>query len=157
MQPDDSKHLRILSSRANSWFQFTKYTHVGHSFGTILTLAFLAKYPTLSDGAIATGQILSTYGGAATQAGFGWQYAHQNNPTLYADYGSGYIVPGSESNIQQGFFSVVDGLMDPKALAYANQIKNPATVGDFHSILLSVGLPAPDYTAPLQVRHPTPL
>jgi len=45
--------------------------------------------------------------------------------------------------------------MDPKALSYANSIKNPATVGEFHSILLSVGLPAPNYTAPLQVKHST--
>lgn len=69
----------------------------------ILTLDLLAKYPALSDGAIATGQILSPHGGSATQSSFGRQYAHQHDPDLFTDYRRGYIVPGTGSNIHQGF------------------------------------------------------
>jgi pimeloyl-ACP methyl ester carboxylesterase len=59
---------------------WTKIIHVGHSFGSALTLSLTAKYPSLSDGIILTGFTLTSAYLPLFVAGASFQAAHSNQP-----------------------------------------------------------------------------
>ncbi|KAK5720526.1 hypothetical protein LTR17_014927 [Elasticomyces elasticus] len=135
---------------------FETVVHVGHSYGSFLTSALLVAYPELSSGAILTGYTItnSSAPGTSTVA-MGFQYAAANNPGLFGDRGSGYIVPASISQVQTGFYhrkneSDPAGFTDD-LLAYGEHIKQPLTVAEWVTIhgLLNLA-PAPAYKGPLQ-------
>ena len=65
-----------------------KIVHVGHSFGSFFTSAFIAAYPDLSDAAIITGFILNEHLGAAGTAAFQAEYAAAHG----YDLPSGYMI-----------------------------------------------------------------
>lgn len=130
---------------------FAKVVHIGHSFGSILTAGLLTKYGALSDGAIETGWLVSPHIADYKQASYGWQYAAENDPVKFGNRGSGYIVVGTKSSLQQGFFHA--GNFDPKLLTYANQIKQTTTVGEALTAGSIIGLPATSFTGPLQVSQ----
>jgi pimeloyl-ACP methyl ester carboxylesterase len=134
---------------------FDKVVHVGHSFGSAITLALLATYGNLSSAAISTGFIIAEHPNQDSSTTFGFEYAATNNPCLWGSYGSGYIVPATVSNLQTTFFhrdnaSDLTGFSD-RMLAYADSIKQPLTVAEWVSIrgLLNIGK-APDFTGSLQ-------
>lgn len=129
--------------------KFSKFVHVGHSFGSTITNALQAKYPELTDGAIQTGWLVNAHLGAFGQAAFGFEYARENSPKKFGDRGSGYIVPGTKSSFQQLFLA--KSSLDPKMLDYGNSIKQPATVGEGTPSGVIIGLPATKFTGPLQV------
>jgi pimeloyl-ACP methyl ester carboxylesterase len=133
---------------------FQKIVHVGHSYGSITTATMLGVHDglDLSDGALLTGFVFSNVTMSYGQWGWGWQFATENDPVKYRDYGSGYLVVGTESSLQQAFFSN-QGFLDPKALAYANQIKAPTAVGEFLSAGSLAGTPAPSFKGPILVSH----
>jgi hypothetical protein len=110
-----------------------------------------AEYPELSDGAIQTGWVVTEHFGTFGQAAFGYQYAAENDPRRFSDRGSGYIVVGTKPSFQQLFFS--QALLDPNMLDYGNSIRQPGTVGESTPAAAIVGIPAPRYKGPVQVRH----
>ncbi|KAJ9609753.1 hypothetical protein H2200_006081 [Cladophialophora chaetospira] len=127
---------------------FSKIVHIGHSFGSILTGGLLARYPELSDGAIETGWLVNAHTGDYNQDSFGWQFAAENDPVRFGKRGSGYMVVGTKSSLQQGFFHA--GSFDPKLLTYANSIKDTTTVGEVLSAASIIGLPGANFTGPVQ-------
>ena len=134
---------------------FTNVVHVGHSFGSAITLALLAEYGHLSSAAISTGFIIAEHPNQDSSTAFGFEYAATNDPGLWSDYGSGYIVPATVSDLQTTFFHR-ENATDPagfsdKMLAYGESIKQPLTVAKWTSIrgLLNIGY-APEFTGPLQ-------
>src|SRR5207237_1374275 len=52
-----------------------KVVHIGHSFGSFLTSAFIANYGPLSDGAIITGYLLTENLASAGSTSFSAEYA----------------------------------------------------------------------------------
>lgn len=126
--------------------QFTKFVHIGHSFGSAVTHAFQAKYPELTDGSIQTGWLVNTHFGSYGQSAFGYEYAREWDPVKFGDRGSGYIVTATRNAFQQLFFA--KDLMDPKMLDYGNSIKQPGTVGEGGPTATIIGIPAANFTGP---------
>ncbi|RDW65739.1 alpha/beta hydrolase [Aspergillus mulundensis] len=126
---------------------FTKTVLVGHSFGSGLTISMLAHYPHLVDGAVATGLIPNTQVGAAGQRAFGLEYAAASNPSRFHDRGSGYLVQGTVSALQQVFFK--KGFFEPRVLEYADSIKETGTAGEFVSFGSALERPAGGYRGPI--------
>ncbi|KAL4908487.1 hypothetical protein BDW74DRAFT_175171 [Aspergillus multicolor] len=126
---------------------FNKTVLVGHSYGSGLTISVLAKYPHLADGAVSTGLIPNTQVGAAGQRAFGLEYAATSNPSRFGDRGSGYVVQGTISALQQVFFK--KGYFDPEVLQYADSIKETGTAGEFVSFGSALEKPALEYTGPI--------
>lgn len=71
---------------------FKKFIHVGHSQGSYITLNFLAGYGEMSDGAVITGVLPTTKRGPPPFTSLDVLYAAEANPTLFKDFGLGYIV-----------------------------------------------------------------
>ncbi|KAK4953651.1 hypothetical protein LTR10_008254 [Elasticomyces elasticus] len=134
---------------------FDKIVHVAHSLGSQITAAFLTKYGNQSSGAILTGFTFPTKTGPFKASAFGLEFAATNNPELFGDLPSGYVVPATVNNLQNCFFHRYNA-SDPtgfteEALAYAESIKQPLSVGEAVATrgLLKIGY-SPDFTGPLQ-------
>ncbi|KAK3643961.1 hypothetical protein LTR56_009813 [Elasticomyces elasticus] len=70
---------------------FKHIVHIGHSYGSFITSAFIGSYGELSSAAIVTGYIPNSKMGLFSLARFGLDYAPTNNPELYGDRTSGYV------------------------------------------------------------------
>ncbi|KAL3481696.1 hypothetical protein BJX99DRAFT_243412 [Aspergillus californicus] len=125
---------------------FDKIVLVGHSLGSGITLAVLAEYGDIADVAIATGLILEGKFGQVGQSSFGLEYAAANDKKFH-DRGSGYLVQGTRSSLQQIFFK--KGFFEPEMLEYAETIKETGTVGEFVSLGGLLGGSAEGYTGAL--------
>ncbi|KAI0159852.1 alpha/beta-hydrolase [Xylariaceae sp. FL1272] len=106
--------------------KYEKVVHVGHSFGSILTYATTAAFPSLSDGIVLTGWSLTVpygkdfiYAGGATAA---------NSFHAWKHYPDGYLVPGTERGTQSVFFA--PGTFDPRVLKAAHEAREPSTIGE---------------------------
>ncbi|KAI4179147.1 MAG: hypothetical protein L6R41_008009, partial [Letrouitia leprolyta] len=102
------KHAVSATSEStlnDSKLSFNKIIHVGHSFGSFLTSAFLATYGNQSDAAVITGYIPNSHAPEMQKSTFGLEYAPQNNKTLFSDRSSGYLVGGTLGGLQTVFFS----------------------------------------------------
>ena len=64
---------------------FTKFVHIGHSYGSILTSGLLAKYPDLTDGCILTGYIITPHTFQYIQGARGYQFAREYDPQRFGD------------------------------------------------------------------------
>ena len=129
-----------------------KIVHVGHSFGSFMTSAFIATYPLLSDGAIITGYVLNKHFGDVGYTSWGLEYAATAEPPY--DRPSGYAVP-SKQGIQAVFYGGQPGVAFTKELLdYGNAIKQPAPVGELTSSYQFVGVPGPDFKGPIQFMMP---
>jgi pimeloyl-ACP methyl ester carboxylesterase len=125
-----------------------KIVHVGHSFGSILTSALIAKYSSLTDGAIITGFLLNQYLGKAGFTTFVVDYAATSSPPFNRP--SGYVV-SQKRGVQNIFFGGnPKTAFTPEMLDYGNAIKQPITVGEIASSFQIIGLPAPSFKAPVQ-------
>ena len=136
---------------------FSKFILVGHSYGSVVLTTLVATYGKLVDAAVITGFLLSTKIGGLKTAGNEFEFARQNDPALYKEFGSGYIVAGTPSGVQTGFFSSKRnetagvGGFEPELLAYANEIKQPLAVGEMYSILGGNFGPATEFKGPIQL------
>ena len=136
---------------------FQKVVHIGHSYGSFVTVGLITAYGNLSDGAIATGGLPVPGVHSSGQTWAGAEYAPQNSAQLFGDAPSGYIVVGNPAAMQTGFFSTLRdntagiGGFEPHVLDYAFSIRATASVGEFTSMQNSsiIG-PALDFTGPLQ-------
>ncbi|KAH6887759.1 hypothetical protein B0T10DRAFT_574928 [Thelonectria olida] len=129
----------------------SKIVHVGHSFGSFTTAELLKSYGKISDGAILTGYVIVTNPNVPrTQAStFGYEFARENDPERFADRGSGYIVQGTESSVQQIFLGKGDWF-EPELLKYSEKVKQTSTVGEMLSATLVGGGAAQSFTGPIQ-------
>ncbi|KAK5167524.1 uncharacterized protein LTR77_007223 [Saxophila tyrrhenica] len=121
--------------------------HVGHSFGSFLTSAFIATYPELSDAAVITGYAATPY---LAMAGYS-PWAAQFPPTADKpfDRTPGYIV-NQKSGIQNIFFAGdPDTAFTKELLDYGDAIKQPVPIGELASGYKLVGLPGLNYTGPI--------
>ncbi|QDS68873.1 hypothetical protein FKW77_007549 [Venturia effusa] len=127
----------------------SKFIHVGHSFGSVITSAFVASYGELSDGAIITGFLISLFLGSTGTTSFSVEYAAKNYNTS-----SGYVVC-KKNGIQNIFFGG-----NPKTaftselLDYGDKIKQPVPVGGFASAFWLIGRYGPSFKAPMQYVLP---
>ncbi|KAK3112949.1 hypothetical protein LTR53_010234 [Teratosphaeriaceae sp. CCFEE 6253] len=129
-----------------------KIVHVGHSFGSFLTLAFIAKYGSLRDGAIITGYILTQWLASAGSTSWAVEYPSSSCPPF--DRPSGYVVC-SKVGIQNIFFGGDPATAyTPALLDYGNAIKQPAPIGEFASAFSLLGSYGPSFTAPVQYLLP---
>jgi pimeloyl-ACP methyl ester carboxylesterase len=127
-----------------------KIVHVGHSFGSVVTTAFLATYPEETDGGIITGFALNKYFGST---GFSSWYA-QYAATAGWDRGSGYVV-NQKPGIQVVFFGGDPATAFTKELLdYGDSIKQPVPVGELASGAQIIGRPGTGLKAPIQFVLP---
>ncbi|KAL4804684.1 Alpha/Beta hydrolase protein [Aspergillus unguis] len=126
---------------------FDKIVLVGHSLGSALTIGTMASYGDIADGAVATGAILQGRFGRTGMSAFGLEHAASHDSVIFGDRGSGYLVQGTESAVQQVFFK--KGHFNPELLAYADSIKETGTVGEFISLGALLTKPVPEYMGPI--------
>jgi pimeloyl-ACP methyl ester carboxylesterase len=128
----------------------SKVVHVSHSFGSILTSAFIALYSNLTDGAIITGFVVNPHlGQIGSIAADGLYAATAPSPGPY-NRSSGYLV-SSKTGIQNVFFGGnVSTAFTPEMLDFADSIKQPAPIGEGLSNFQVIGIPGPELTAPIQ-------
>ncbi|KAK2760696.1 hypothetical protein FQN54_001931 [Arachnomyces sp. PD_36] len=123
-----------------------KIVHVGHSFGSFLTSAFIAKYGPLTDGAVITGFVQNEYLGKYGMTSFHAEFAGSepyNRP-------SGYVVC-QKSGIQTIFFAGdTETAFTKEMFDYGDAIKQPVPLGEFASAYHILGLKGPGFTAPVQ-------
>lgn len=142
----------MASSQLDSIPDFTKFVHVGHSFGSILTSALVAKYPDLTDGISLTGYIIPLHANHPTGS-WGWVLAREADPVKWADRGSGYLSLATLTQFQEAFISSSGGVSDAGASAYGYDISQPSPIADFRTGFAIQGLKALDYKAPIQVSR----
>lgn len=129
-----------------------KVVHLGHSFGSFLTSAFIANYGPLSDGAIITGYLLTEHLASAGATSFSAEYAATSSPPF--DRPSGYVVC-QKSGIQNIFFGGnPKTAFTPELLDYGNDIKQPVPIGEFASAFWLIGNYGPSFKAPVQYLLP---
>jgi pimeloyl-ACP methyl ester carboxylesterase len=124
-----------------------KVIHIGHSFGSFITSAFIARYGSLSDGAIITGYLLSDNLASAGSTTFSLEYASALNL-------SGYV-EGSAAGVQSVFFGGnVSTAFTPELLAYGNSIKQPLPIGEIASAFWLLANPPSNSTSPVLYQLP---
>jgi hypothetical protein len=123
--------------------------HVGHSFSSLLTSAFIANYGELSDGAIITGYLYKHLGSAGSTS-FAVKYA--GGHPYYRP--SGYVL-AQKAGIQNIFFGGnPDTAFTPELLNYGDSIKQPVPIGEFASAFWLLGNYGPSFKAPVQYLLP---
>ncbi|KAJ5100302.1 hypothetical protein N7456_006354 [Penicillium angulare] len=113
----------------------SKVIHVGHSFGSAQTYALSAKYPDLSDALVLTGFSLNASYNSLFLAGANFQQARLNRAVVdrkTSNYSLGYLTNANSGNNEYLFFYPEH--FDPKILAFAEQTKQPVTVGELLTI-----------------------
>lgn len=142
-------------ANAPSHVTFKKIIHVGHSFGSVLTTAFLATYGNLSDAAVITGYIINEHVAELRKTAFAFEYAAQSDPRLFSDRPSGYMTHGSKGGLQNIFFSTRGnaatgtGGFEPEVMNYAYSIRQTITTSELMVPRINVGR-AEDFAGPVQ-------
>ncbi|KAH0846259.1 hypothetical protein FOPE_11977 [Fonsecaea pedrosoi] len=136
------------TAQFNSLTAPNKIVHVGHSFGSFLTSALVAKYPTLTDGVIITGYFYGKYLGAPGMASWGVDFAATSNPPF--DRPSGYVVC-QKTGIQNLFFGGDPATaFTQEMFDYGDALKQPVPVAELASAFHIIGLQGPGLKAPVQ-------
>ncbi|KDN62801.1 hypothetical protein CSUB01_02710 [Colletotrichum sublineola] len=129
-----------------------KVVHVGHSFGSVLTSAFIATYGDLTDGAVITGYVYGQYLGSTGSVTFAVEYAATGHPPF--DRPSGYVV-AQEVGIQAIFFGGdPKTAYTPELLDYGVSLKQPVPIGEFASAFNILARPGGSFHAPVQFLLP---
>ncbi|KAM6486218.1 alpha/beta-hydrolase [Trichoderma sp. SZMC 28011] len=124
--------------------------HVGHSYGSIVTNWFLARYGSLSAGAILTGFLIDSEFANLKVEIADLSYAAEHNPTLFENRTSGYLAFGSLTAFQADSFK--KETLDPNVLTYWNEeIQSSLGVGEVLTLGTGVGDVVADFTGPLQI------
>lgn len=129
-----------------------KVVHIGHSFGSFLTSAFIANYGPLSDGAIITGYLYTEFLASAGSTSFSVEYAATGSPPFKRP--SGYVVC-QRDGIQNIFFGGnPKTAFTPELLNYGISIKQPVPIGEFASAFSLLDNPGPSFKSPVQFLLP---
>lgn len=137
---------------------FDKIIHVGHSLGSVTTYGLTSLYPSLSDAAVLTGFLLNKEVFEQRDTARYLEYAAENDPKLFADFGSGYVVTSTKSGLNIGFFSARAntttsmGGFEPRLLDYAFATRQPTGIVENLSLvtLYAENPTAPEFTGPVQ-------
>ncbi|KAK3291495.1 Alpha/beta hydrolase family-domain-containing protein [Chaetomium fimeti] len=128
----------------------SKVVHVGHSLGSLVSVGLITNYPTESDGLIATGFLITNVPlSGLNVATWGFELARENDPALFRDRGSGYLVSATKSDVQLNFLR--KGSFELAMLDYAWQIRQTVTVSEFQSLTTGFGEKGAEFRAPLQM------
>ncbi|KAM7199959.1 Alpha/Beta hydrolase fold [Rhypophila sp. PSN 637] len=128
-----------------------KVLQIGHSYGSVLIQALLAKYgDELADGAILTGFLVSSQATVNNVAHFDHDYAAESDPSRFGSYGPGYIVL-VKATLQKLFFRGTSAGFEKKLLDYTEKIKQPETVGVYGSEGTLSFTPAAGYSGPVMI------
>ncbi|KAK2616735.1 hypothetical protein QQS21_000347 [Conoideocrella luteorostrata] len=147
---DLAKASKMKHSRRNPICAYrpNKIVHVGHSFGSAITVALLSLYGNVSDGALMTSFMLGSQTGLAKFSEFGFEFAPQHDSRRFGDRSSGYLVQATQTNIQQIYLR--KGSFKPEVLRYAELIKQTTSVGEIVTTGVLLGHPAPLFSGPIQ-------
>jgi pimeloyl-ACP methyl ester carboxylesterase len=113
--------------------KYTKLVHVGHSFGSILTTALAAIYPSITSTIVLTGWIPNNHARDFGISSFGLVYAGQ----------PGYVKQGNQSYVEAAFFHEPFSLA---ALRYATKIRAPVGVVETVSVTPFVSISGSGFT-----------
>ena len=120
---------------------FSRIVHVGHSFGSILTYAYISTHSALSDGAILTSFIPNQYLNDACVTSV--------DVSLATDRPNGYLTM-TRGGFQEVFFGGNDSFTD-EALYYGDSLKQPFPIGEWvSSYTLLLNQPDGKFEGPLQ-------
>ncbi|KPI38610.1 uncharacterized protein AB675_4217 [Cyphellophora attinorum] len=129
-----------------------KIVHLGHSFGSVMTTAFLTNYPNETDGGIITGFAINPYFGLTGMSSWYANYAattHSPDGPKW-DRPSGYVVSQKEG-IQVVFFGGDPSTaFTEEQLEYGDKIKQPLPIGELASGAQVLGRPGGGFTGPVQ-------
>ncbi|KAL6862088.1 alpha/beta-hydrolase [Trichoderma novae-zelandiae] len=127
-----------------------KVVHVGHSYGSIITNWFLARYGSLSAGAILTGFLIDNQFANLKVEIADLSYAPEHNPALFANRTSGYLAFGSLTSLQADSFK--KETLDPNVLTlWSDSIQSSLGVGEVLTLGTGVGDVVEGFTGPLQI------
>ncbi|KAK3326731.1 hypothetical protein B0H66DRAFT_513334 [Apodospora peruviana] len=143
-----SSSKKLGGSRNLDRYTPSNIIHVGHSYGSILSVGLLSTNGSLSDGAILTGFLYTNKLDQANVATWGFEFARESDRKRFGDRGSGYIVQATKSNVQISFFK--KGGFEPAMLDYAEEIKQPNTITEFSTLASALGKVAVDFKGPVQ-------
>ena len=131
-----------------SGISFSKIVGAGHSFGSILTQGLTSAYPRDIDAAILTG--FSVYQGAMPTflLALNLDIASQNQPYRFSGLSNGYLVSGTATSLQLGFFKAPG--FDPNILWLAEATKGSVTFGELFSTS-AISKPAKSFAGPVAV------
>jgi pimeloyl-ACP methyl ester carboxylesterase len=147
-----ARNVKPADATFNMLTKPSKVVHVGHSFGSFLTSAFIANYGNLTDGAIITGYLLNQYLASTGSTTFSVEYAATSSRPY--DRPSGYVVC-KKNGIQNIFFGGdPKTAFTPELLDYANDIKQPVPIGEFASAFWLIGNHGSSFNAPVQYLLP---
>lgn len=148
----------LLSSAKTDWPEAptsppAKIVHVGHSFGSVLSTAFLATYPSETSGGIITGFALNPNFGITGMSSWYANYAVSTPmPSGDAtwDRPSGYVV-SQRPGIQVVFFGGDPSTaFTPELLNYGDSIKQPLPIGELASGAQVLGRVGTEFKGPVQ-------
>jgi pimeloyl-ACP methyl ester carboxylesterase len=128
--------------------RFNKIVGVGHSFGSILTQAVAASHPNDFDALVLTGFGTDGSGVPAFLASQNFEIASQNQPFHFRGLSNAYVLAGSATSVQYGFFRAPN--YDNAIFDAAVAARSTATLGEFFSLFAVTG-PAANYTKPVAV------
>lgn len=121
-----------------------KIVHVGHSYGSELSVALVSNNPTLSDGLILTGFAENSTSGLIVSSNF---HLARETSRRFANLSSGYLTWGDELSNQYSFLHWPE--FSPSILGQAERNKSPFAIGE---ILTSTATPtASRFTGPVLV------
>ncbi|KAF7192168.1 hypothetical protein HII31_06554 [Pseudocercospora fuligena] len=143
-------HQLLTKVRAGYFSDITPKTVIatGHSFGSILTQAITAQYPSSIDGAILTGFSVNSTAMPTFLIGNNFAIAAQDQPYRFSDAPQGYLVSASPISNQIGFFKTPG--FDPEILSLADATKGTVTYGELLTTSAVTGV-ASNYTKPVAV------
>ncbi|KAI7538658.1 alpha/beta-hydrolase [Hortaea werneckii] len=127
---------------------FDKVIGVGHSFGSIITEAITAQYPSTLDAAILTGFSTNTTALAPFLQGLNLAIANENQPARFFQLSNGYLVSSNIISQQTGFFRTPG--FDPSILKLAELTKGSVTLGELFTQGMAAA-PATQYNGSVAV------
>lgn len=127
---------------------FKTVVGAGHSYGSILTQALTATYPSDLDAAVLTGFSVNSSAMPTFTLGLNLAIAAQNQPYRFSDLSNGYLVSDTAISLQTGFFRAPG--FDPNILWLADATKGTVTFGELFSTT-AVTAPAKNFTGPVAV------
>lgn len=141
---------RLGGSSSIKEYTADKVVNVGHSYGSIITNWFLARYGSLSAGAVLTGFLIDNQFANLKVEIADLAYAPEHNPALFANRTSGYLAFGSVAALQADSFK--KETLDPNVLTLWNDSIQPSLgVGEVLTLGTGVGDLVEDFMGPLQV------
>ncbi|KAF1356298.1 hypothetical protein BDV97DRAFT_386155 [Delphinella strobiligena] len=127
---------------------FKNVIGAGHSFGSIITEAITADYPSTFDAAVLTGFSMNQTAVPIFLAALNLDIAALNQPYRFSGLNTSYMVSNAAQSNQIAFFRAPG--FDPNILSLAEATKGTVTIGEFFS-LNAVSSVSKNFTGPVTV------